>query len=93
MISGHSAPVIIAFVSSEKVLSGSLANILFHSIKTGKVTFRVDDAHGGGGVRDLKQILGGTGFVSCSNGPIDNLKVWNPSLVVGPDIGGTRWLC
>ena len=73
------------------IISGGNANILVHSTKTGREENRVDDAHPEN-VRDLKQIPG-SGFVSCSNGSIDNLKVWNPSLVVGPDIGGTRWLC
>ena len=68
------------------IISGGNANILVHSTKTGREENRVDDAHPEN-VRDLKQIPG-SGFVSCSNGSIDNLKVWTPSFELVQTLAG-----
>jgi len=92
ILQGHGDRVMVAFEHNGCIISGGSANILVHSTKTGREENRVNDAHPEN-VRDIKQIPG-SGFVSCSTGSIDNLKVWNPSLELVQTLeghNGTIW--
>ena len=66
-------------LDNNHILSGSDFAIVLHSTHTSKIVNKVDIAHNYC-VRGIKQIVLGGGFVSCSNGSHNNLKVWNPSL-------------
>jgi len=86
ILQGHNGNVMAVCSYKGYIISGGNANILVHSTKSGREENRVDDAHPEN-VRDLKQIPG-SGFVSCSNGSIDNLKVWNPSFELVQTLAG-----
>jgi len=78
ILRGYGEIVTVAFVSNGFCFSGFANNISVRSTKTGREENRFSNAHPSA-VRDLQQIPGGHGFVSSSNGSIENLKVWNPT--------------
>ena len=54
--------------------------IVIHNTSNGEELYRLNNAHTTREVRDIKYFQHGSGFVSCSEGQSENLKVWGSSL-------------